>query len=72
MKPITLSMILSLALTREELKKALNDWSRVTGDFIPTRRTPDEFDRESGEPDHSVRKRPRPDKKAMFGSYGTY
>ncbi len=62
----------SLALTREELKKALNDWSRVTGDFIPTRRTPDEFDRESGEPDHSVRKRPRPDKKAMFGSYGTY
>ena len=26
----------------------------------------------TGEPDHSVRKRPRPDKKDMFGTYGRY
>ncbi|MEM9718466.1 MAG: sulfatase [Bacteroidota bacterium] len=60
------------ALIREELKKALNDWGQITGDFIPTQRTPDEFDRVSGEPIPSVRKRPRPDKKVMFGTYGAY
>lgn len=57
---------------KSELLKALDDWSAKTGDYIPTKRTPDEFDRITGEPDHSVRKRPRPDKKAMFGTYGKY
>ncbi len=51
---------------------ALEDWAKATNDFMPTQRTPDEFDRITGEPDHSVRKRPRPDKKEMFGTYGAY
>ena len=57
---------------KAELMQALQSWSTATGDFLPSRRTPDEFDRVTGEPDHSVRKRPRPDKKAMFGTYGKY
>ncbi len=55
-----------------QLISALDQWSVTTNDFLPTKRTPDEFDRVTGEPDHSVRKRPRPDKKAMFGTYGAY
>ena len=55
-----------------ELLKALEDWSIKTDDFMPSKRTPDEFDRITGQPDHSVRKCPRPDKKAMFGTYGKY
>ncbi len=57
---------------REELSKALSEWSNRTDDFMPTKRTPDEFDRITGQPDHSVRKRPRADKKEMFGTYGKY
>lgn len=57
---------------REELLNVLGEWVTSTNDFIPSRRTPDEFDRATGMPDHSVRKRPRPDKKAMFGTYGKY
>lgn len=54
------------------LIKELDEWTKRTGDFMPSRRTPDEFDRVTGEPDHSVRKRPRPNKKEMFGTYGEY
>ena len=57
---------------KEQLLRVLADWSARTDDFMPSRRTPDEFDRQTGEPDHTVRKRPRPDKKAMFGTYGKY
>ncbi len=60
------------AAIKNELLIALEDWSIKTGDFIPSKRTPDEFDRHTGQPDHSVRQRPRPDKKAMFGTYGKY
>lgn len=57
---------------KQDLIKALDDWGIETHDFMPSQRTPDEFDRLTGEPDHSVRKRPRPDKKAMFGTYAKY
>ena len=58
--------------TLDRLISEMNSWSKRTGDFIPSKRTPDEFDRVTGEPDHSVRKRPRPNKKDMFGTYGEY
>jgi arylsulfatase A-like enzyme len=45
-----------------ELRQALRDWSKHTGFRIPTARTPDEFDRETGEPLPN-RIRPRPSKK---------
>ena len=35
-------------------------------------RLPDEFDRVTGEPDHSVRRRPRASKKEMFDTNGKY
>ncbi len=54
------------------LKSELKAWSKRTGDYIPTVRTPDEFDRVTGEPDHSVRVRPRRSKHEMFGTYGKY
>jgi arylsulfatase A-like enzyme len=57
---------------KQELMQALKSWSQKSNDFMPSQRTPDEFHRVTGEPDHSVRKRPRPDKKAMFGTYGKY
>lgn len=56
----------------KRLVSEMDAWSKRTGDFIPSKRTPDEFDRVTGEPDHSVRKRPRPNKKDMFGTYGEY
>ncbi len=62
----------SYAQTLEVLLVELKKWSEETSDYIPTQRTPDEFDRVTGEPDHSVRKRPRPNKKDMFGTYGEY
>lgn len=62
----------SYAKVKQELMQALSKWGEKTGDFMPSRRTPDEFHRITGEPDHSVRKRPRPDKKEMFGTYGKY
>lgn len=55
-----------------ELKAALEEWTKATGDFLPSKRTPDEFDRITGEPDHSVRVRPRRSKKEMFGTNGKY
>ena len=36
--------------TLAELRKALADWQNATEDRVPTARTPDKFDRESGEP----------------------
>jgi arylsulfatase A-like enzyme len=57
---------------RDRLQAALEAWTRETGDYIPSRRTPDEFDRVTGEPDHSVRVRPRPSKLQMFGTNGRY
>lgn len=57
---------------RTRLQSALKDWTNETGDYIPTRRTPDEFDRITGAPDHSVRVRPRKSKLEMFGTNGKY
>nr|WP_261342821.1 sulfatase [Pirellulimonas nuda] len=54
------------------MKRALREWTAETGDYIPSRRTPDEFDRATGEPDNTVRKRPRPSKHDMFGAHGKY
>jgi N-sulfoglucosamine sulfohydrolase len=54
------------------LRVALGEWTEISNDFLPTKRTPDEFDRITGEPDHSVRKRPRPSKQDMFGTNGIY
>lgn len=58
--------------TLDELRLVLTAWSNKTGDYLPSKRTPDEFDRETGAPDHSVRKRPRPSKMDMFGTNGKY
>ncbi|MGB7345876.1 MAG: sulfatase [Pirellulaceae bacterium] len=57
---------------KAELTKAIETWTTNTNDYLPSRRTPDEFDRVTGEPDHSVRVRPRPSKEAMFGTNGKY
>lgn len=47
-----------------DLKARLAHWRNVTGDITPPRRTPDEFDRETGAP-LANRKRPRPSKAEM-------
>lgn len=60
------------ASVRSAMLHALDQWTEETGDYIPSRRTPDEFDRVTGEPDHSVRVRPRPSKFEMFGTNGKY
>ncbi len=57
---------------RDRLQDALGNWSKETGDYLPSKRTPDEFDRVTGEPDHSVRVRPRRSKRQMFGTNGKY
>lgn len=54
------------------LQTALTAWTNKTDDYVPSKRTPDEFDRVTGEPDHSVRKRPRPSKQDMFGTNSRY
>jgi len=46
----------------QEHRRALTDWSKCTGFRIPATRTPDEFDRETGEPLPN-RIRPRPSKR---------
>ncbi len=38
------------AKTLAALREKLNQWSRATNDVLPPRRTPDEFDRETGQP----------------------
>ena len=40
------------------LREALEFWEKETGDFVPMKRTPDEFDRETGAP-LPIRVRPR-------------
>lgn len=57
---------------QRRLQDALAKWTQETDDYVPSRRTPDEFDRVTGEPDHSVRVRPRPSKLEMFGTNGKY
>lgn len=47
------------------LNERLEQWRQATGDVKPARRTPDEFDRESGAPLPN-RKRPRPSKAEMM------
>ena len=56
----------------KQLQSELATWSDETDDYLPSKRTPDEFDRVTGQPDHSVRVRPRPSKKDMFGTDGKY
>ena len=63
---------LAYSKVKNELIAALAEWTKSTKDYIPSQRTPDEFDRVTGEPDHSVRKRPRPSKKEMFGTNSRY
>jgi arylsulfatase A-like enzyme len=57
---------------RERLVKRLEAWAEATDDYLPTVRTPDEFNRVTGEPDHCVRVRPRRSKQQMFGTSGAY
>ncbi len=48
-----------------ELTTRMNAWRKETADVMPPRRTPDEFDRETGAPLPN-RKRPRPGKAEMW------
>jgi arylsulfatase A-like enzyme len=48
-----------------EMKRKLAEWKKTTADVTPPRRTPDEFDRETGGPLPN-RKRPRPSKAEMM------
>jgi N-sulfoglucosamine sulfohydrolase len=52
-------------------RKALADWAQRTNDFIPSKRTPDEFHRVTGQPT-PARIRPRPSKFDMFKKHGKY
>ena len=52
-------------------RQALDEWAAYTNDYVPSKRTPDEFDRETGEPT-PARIRPRPSKMDMFGTTGKY
>jgi N-sulfoglucosamine sulfohydrolase len=53
-----------------EMRRALSAWERETSDVLPKELSPDEFDRETGDP-LPGRKRPRPTKKALRASVGT-
>ncbi|TWU44546.1 Arylsulfatase [Rubripirellula tenax] len=57
---------------QERMTAELAAWTEQTGDYLPSKRTPDEFHRVTGEPDHSVRVRPRPSKQETFGTNGKY
>lgn len=61
-----------LGIVKKLLRNELESWTQRTADYIPSRRTPDEFDRVTGEPDHSVRVRPRHSKEKMFGTNEKY
>jgi arylsulfatase A-like enzyme len=52
------------AKTLTELRAKLKTWGSETNDVLPVRRTPDEFDRETGQPLPN-RKRPRPSKQEI-------
>ena len=60
------------AAIQSRLRSAMDTWTTQTGDYLPSKRTPDEFNRVTGEPDNTVRRRPRPSKKEMFGTNGKY
>jgi N-sulfoglucosamine sulfohydrolase len=49
-----------------QMRGALAEWQEQTKDVLPEKRTPDEFDRETGQPLPN-RIRPRPSKREMFG-----
>jgi arylsulfatase A-like enzyme len=53
------------AATLDELRRALTGWQKETGDWIPVKRAPDEFDRETGLAT-PTRLRPRPTKVEMI------
>ena len=57
--------------TLQQLRQELADWAKQTRDFMPSKRTPDEFDRTTGEP-NPTRIRPRPSRVEMFGTNGAY
>ena len=52
-------------------REMLDTWIEASDDFIPSVRTPDEFDRETGAR-LPTRIRPRPSKKDMFDATGAY
>jgi arylsulfatase A-like enzyme len=52
-----------------DMRRALSGWTKGTGDALPDRISPDEFDRETGEPMPN-RVRPRPTKKDLRSSGG--
>lgn len=54
-----------------EHRQALDEWIKESGDYIPSFRTPDDFDRITGEK-LPPRKRPRPSKFEMYKSRGAY
>ncbi len=54
-----------------EHRVILDNWIEDTGDFVPSVRTPDEFDRRDGSY-APVRVRPRPSKEDMYGKSGPY
>lgn len=55
----------AMSSTRRRLQEALDAWSQRFDDSVPSTRTPDEFDRETGQPT-PARIRPRPSKAEMF------
>ncbi len=62
---------IAYAAVLKEHRALLDSWIEDTGDFIPTVRTPDEFDRRDGSY-APVRIRPRPSKDDMYGKRGPY
>lgn len=57
-------------LVLNQHRKALDDWMIATEDFVPSIRTPDDFDRSTGDR-LPTRERPRRSKKEMYG-HGRY
>jgi arylsulfatase A-like enzyme len=55
----------------KEHSNALDDWIKESGDYIPSFRTPDDFDRITGAR-LPPRKRPRPSKLEMYKTNGEY
>lgn len=55
------------AETLAQLRAKLAQWTKDTNDVKPPRRTPDEFDRQTGQPLPN-RRRPRPGKRELFDS----
>lgn len=61
----------SFKKTLEQHRVLLEEWIKETGDYIPSKRTPDDFDRVTGART-PARIRPRPSKKEMYGASGAY